>query len=190
MRACNGCRKRKIKCDAATTNTWPCSACTRLKLVCVPPTIGQDGEFLDGPGGEPVQDIGGSSSASEASHNSFPVPPTYRDGNQPAMAPLPSYDSMGMYSQFVHAPPNQQAMYNDMRSPPMVMPHQSYQQPQMFQGQHPSLGTADRGVYAESEPSTAENLSDVLGELKIDETGIGRFPPFCRSAGHYPCANP
>jgi hypothetical protein len=28
-------------------------------------------------------------------------------------------------------------------------------------------------VYAESEPSTAENLSDVLGELKIDETGIG-----------------
>src|SRR5882672_4521759 len=43
MRACNGCRKRKIKCDAATTNTWPCSACLRLKLVCVPPAIGQDG---------------------------------------------------------------------------------------------------------------------------------------------------
>src|SRR5436190_21126398 len=45
MRACSGCRKRKIKCDAATTNTWPCSACTRLKLVCIPPTIGQDGDF-------------------------------------------------------------------------------------------------------------------------------------------------
>lgn len=37
MRACEGCRKRKIKCDAATTNTWPCSACTRLKLHCVKP---------------------------------------------------------------------------------------------------------------------------------------------------------
>jgi hypothetical protein len=37
MRACEGCRKRKIKCDAATTNTWPCSACVRLKLTCVRP---------------------------------------------------------------------------------------------------------------------------------------------------------
>ncbi|KAJ5392348.1 hypothetical protein N7509_007838 [Penicillium cosmopolitanum] len=178
MRACNGCRKRKIKCDAATTNTWPCSACTRLKLVCVPPTIGQDGEFLDGPGGEPV-DMGGPSSAPEASHHSFPVPPTYRDGNQPTMTPLSSYDSMGMYSQFVQAPPNQPAMYNDMRSSPMVMSHQPYQQqhqPQLYPGaQHPSLGAADRGVYAESEPSTAENLSDVLGELKIDETGIAPY---------------
>lgn len=39
MRACEGCRRRKIKCDAATTNTWPCSACIRLKLQCVPPRI-------------------------------------------------------------------------------------------------------------------------------------------------------
>jgi hypothetical protein len=37
MRACEGCRRRKIKCDAATTNTWPCSACIKLKLHCVRP---------------------------------------------------------------------------------------------------------------------------------------------------------
>src|SRR5690554_1448797 len=42
MRACEGCRRRKIKCDAATTNTWPCSACVRLKLQCVRPN-GFDG---------------------------------------------------------------------------------------------------------------------------------------------------
>lgn len=42
MRACEGCRRRKIKCDAATTNTWPCSACIRLKLQCVRPN-GFDG---------------------------------------------------------------------------------------------------------------------------------------------------
>ncbi|KMP09822.1 hypothetical protein DIZ76_010486 [Coccidioides immitis] len=36
-RACSGCRKRKIKCDSATSNIWPCAACTRLKLVCIPP---------------------------------------------------------------------------------------------------------------------------------------------------------
>lgn len=56
----------------------------------------------------------------------------------------------------------------------MVMPHQSYPQPQMFAGAQSSpLGT-DRAVFVESETSTAENLSDVLGELKIDETGIGK----------------
>ena len=37
MRACEGCRRRKIQCDATTTNEWPCSVCVRLKLHCVPP---------------------------------------------------------------------------------------------------------------------------------------------------------
>lgn len=191
MRACNGCRKRKIKCDAATTNTWPCSACTRLKLVCVPPTIGQDGDFIN-EGMEPPQEVG-SSSTSEASHHAFPVPPTYRDPNQALMGTMPSYDGMGMYSQFVHAPPNQPGMYNDMRSSPVVMPHQSYpQQPQVFPGpQPPHLATPERGVFPENDKSTADNLSDVLGELKIDETGIGMiffFVSVLQIAG-YPCSN-
>lgn len=172
MRACNGCRKRKIKCDAATTNTWPCSACTRLKLVCVPPTIGQDEDFV--PETQGVEPSGaGASNGPEGTHHAFPVPPAYRDGNQSAMGALSSYDNMGMYSHFVQAPPSQPGMYNDMRPPSMVMPHQSYQQPPIFPGsQPPSLGT-ERGVYPENDHSTAENLSDVLGELKIDETGIG-----------------
>src|ERR1700712_3343217 len=43
MRACDGCRKRKIKCDGALQNgPWPCGACLRLKLKCVPPTLDQD----------------------------------------------------------------------------------------------------------------------------------------------------
>ncbi len=42
MRACDGCRRRKIKCDTATTNIWPCTACVRLKLHCVPPTLSYD----------------------------------------------------------------------------------------------------------------------------------------------------
>ncbi len=46
MRACEGCRRRKIKCDAATTNTWPCSACIRLRLHCVRPN-GYDGSTDD-----------------------------------------------------------------------------------------------------------------------------------------------
>lgn len=44
MRACEGCRRRKIKCDSATTNTWPCAACVRLKLQCVPPSVSYEKE--------------------------------------------------------------------------------------------------------------------------------------------------
>ncbi|KAJ5628351.1 hypothetical protein N7490_010579 [Penicillium lividum] len=175
MRACNGCRKRKIKCDAATTNTWPCSACTRLKLVCVPPTIGQEGEF--GPEGHDVDPTEtGSASGQEASHHSFSVSPSYRDGNQAPLGPLPSYDAMGMYSQFVHAPPGQSGIYNGIRSPPMIIPPQPYQQPSIYSGtQSSSIGPTDRAVFVEPDSSTAENLSEVLGELKIDETGIAPY---------------
>lgn len=42
IRACRECRRKRIKCDAATTNTWPCSACIRLKLSCARPN-GHDG---------------------------------------------------------------------------------------------------------------------------------------------------
>ena len=43
MRACDGCRKRKIRCDGALQNgPWPCGACVRLKLKCVPPTLDPD----------------------------------------------------------------------------------------------------------------------------------------------------
>ncbi|KAJ5204085.1 uncharacterized protein N7498_004964 [Penicillium cinerascens] len=174
MRACNGCRKRKIKCDAATTNTWPCSACTRLKLVCVPPTIGQDGDF--GPDSQGIElDASDPPGVPEGSHHAFPVPPAYRDGNQTTMGSMPPYNGMGMYPQFVPAPPSQTGIYNDLRSPPMVMQHQSYQQTPMFAGAQPSSLGTDRGVFVENDASTAENLSDVLGELKIDETGIAPY---------------
>ncbi|KAK5108859.1 hypothetical protein LTR62_007749 [Meristemomyces frigidus] len=45
MRACDGCRKRKIKCDGALQNgPWPCGACVRLKLQCAPPSLDPDEE--------------------------------------------------------------------------------------------------------------------------------------------------
>lgn len=55
MRACDGCRKRKIRCDGALQNgPWPCGACVRLKLKCVPPTLDQDDD-QETPGGLPAQ---------------------------------------------------------------------------------------------------------------------------------------
>ncbi|KAJ5915351.1 hypothetical protein N7466_011284 [Penicillium verhagenii] len=116
----------------------------------------------------------GSSSGQEASHHSFSVSPGYRDGNQASLGGLPNYDGMGIYSQFV--PPGQSGMYNDMRSSPMVIPPQSYQQASIYPGTQPSsIGTTDRAVFVDTESSTAENLSEVLGELKIDESGIAPY---------------
>ena len=181
MRACNGCRKRKIKCDAATTNTWPCSACTRLKLVCVPPTIGQESEFPAGEEAEPTGPLG-TSSVPQASHHAFSMAPEFRDNGQPPMPNMPSYsESMSVFPQWMPPPPHSQpAIYGDVRSPPLSEPqsHQ-YQRQQMFTANPTQpLGTAGSSLYMENEQSTAENLSEVLGELKIDETGIGMaFPP-------------
>ena len=175
MRACNGCRKRKIKCDAATTNTWPCSACTRLKLVCVPPTIGQDPEFSAGPAVEadPTGSLS-TSSTQQHSHHTFPLPQTFRDA-PPPMGNIQSYnDGMGVFPQFMPPPNNQPGMYGDVRSPPMAEPQHHYQPSQLFPAtQTQPLGTTDNSLFLENEQSAADNLGEVLGELKIDETGIG-----------------
>ena len=173
MRACNGCRKRKIKCDAATTNTWPCSACTRLKLVCVPPTVGQDNEFSTGQAVEANStDAIGASNTAE-SFSSFPMPQGYRDSGQAAVGSIPSYsDAMGIYHQFTHSASHPPGMY-EVGSPAIAVSHHTYQQQQIFPSQTEGLGTIESGVYGDHEQSTAEDLSEVLGELKIDETGIG-----------------
>ncbi|CAK7273960.1 hypothetical protein SEPCBS119000_005925 [Sporothrix epigloea] len=57
MRACEGCRRRKIKCDAATTNTWPCSACVRLKLQCVRPTVYDDPNSFQSYDEQPLEPV-------------------------------------------------------------------------------------------------------------------------------------
>ena len=39
---CEACRKRKTKCDAVTSNQWPCSSCVRFRANCMPPTVSHD----------------------------------------------------------------------------------------------------------------------------------------------------
>ena len=53
MRACEGCRKRKIKCDGAKTKSWPCAVCRRLKLTCIPPTVNHNSSHVDLPPSTP-----------------------------------------------------------------------------------------------------------------------------------------
>ncbi|KAL4902484.1 hypothetical protein BDW74DRAFT_59373 [Aspergillus multicolor] len=162
MRACNGCRKRKIKCDAATTNTWPCSACTRLKLICVPPAIGQEGDFSSGQSTN-LTGTADTLNTPESSH--LTGYQTYRDGVSPHGQAIHQYsDGVGSFS---HYSPAQPGLY-ETRSPHEVVATESYLAP-------PYLRAGDGIDFGDHEHSTAENLSEVLGELRIDETGIAPY---------------
>ena len=44
QRACEECRRRKIKCDSANTNSWPCTPCTRNQVECVRAQSSADAE--------------------------------------------------------------------------------------------------------------------------------------------------
>lgn len=44
MRACVACRHKKTKCDAATSNSWPCGACIKHNIKCIPPSSDNDSE--------------------------------------------------------------------------------------------------------------------------------------------------
>jgi len=169
MRACNGCRKRKIKCDAATTNTWPCSACLRLKLVCVPPTVHQDGD-------QPDLSLG-----SETEPANYPDPPPHPEMLQHGMvqqnmlsAPSPMQDQMTPYGAYASYMPQTSGLYAEAQPPQIAVTHHPFQDSFFDHVPPPQpLPTADSGVFIDPDQSNPADLSDALGELKIDETGIG-----------------
>ena len=185
MRACEGCRRRKIKCDAASTNTWPCSACTRLKLHCIPPTGGNDRDYA-GPGSladseEPVEyslsqthDVNGMHAQPQ---------PTQQYGN---LSSLPVTDSIGQYARpnigyqlnsYTYSSDVFREHYFIQDQPTFPTSHPTVQVPQPYRpNQPPAQVRHDSNVSAsESEHPAAEDLSEALGELKIAEIGIGTF---------------
>lgn len=183
MRACEGCRRRKIKCDAATTNTWPCSACTRLKLHCVPPTVNQEREFASGQNDE--YDSGPEyMPSSEGGLDELPprlnlqqpleggatyhsMDPNVHYGNNlnsytsvPYSAPLPDHHQIYQATPTQLTPssatyPSQHALFP---SPP---------------GQHGI--PAAPAPYTPHDESPAEDLSEAFGELNIGVDGVGKI---------------
>lgn len=79
-----------------------------------------------------------------------------------------------MYSQYVPTPA-QRNMYSEVAPPQIAISQNSFPQQPLFPASTAQpLPSADSGVFVEQDQSTAENLSEALGELKIDETGIGK----------------
>ena len=186
MRACEGCRRRKIKCDAATTNAWPCAACVRLKLHCVPPTVNYNRTHSTSThvsGLERVLDFDNSSGGS--GDEDFSQPPAQQNVYHHTSGPEILSTSQASYNsgfESYHPPSytekseSRQVMGYDpvssMHMPSAPIPFQrqsSFHMPNVHTV-HMADGT---DAWASEQPSAAI-LSDVLGELKIDETGVGK----------------
>ena len=186
MRACEGCRRRKIKCDAATTNSWPCAACVRLKLTCVPPTVNynraQQMGMGPGSGLERILDFAdsGGESGDSGDEGYMPRPHFQHVYQSPEMiASQPSYTS-GMVpfnsSPYQEKPEHPHIRYDSVTSAPISVPEGSYHSQG---GYHHATVSADSihgmstsGSWPRDEIS-ASSLHDAMGELKIDANGMG-----------------
>jgi hypothetical protein len=175
MRACEGCRRRKIKCDAATTNTWPCSACIRLKLHCVRPNGQYDGSPTDAQGYEP------SRSEFEAAQLQIPIPQQQvmggtKQGLYPAQGSYPDSHSMYSPTGYGHAPGSQHGLqYGDV-SPTVGVMDQSYGSGNVF----PTPPMQHQSAHSEPSPGSYDeygqaDLTDLLGALRVDERGTGQY---------------
>ena len=184
MRACEGCRRRKIKCDAATTNTWPCSACIRLKLHCVPPTITYDrdyssgGQFLEAEHGNHYDAPSGIQDDNYHQHASCPPDISVITSQEHLHPPqLPYNDGAAVYHPNAYnerSASHPDLHYTTLASAHMNVPDPAYQSLTVFPTPpgH-AIPVSEPGDSWRQDQYSAASLSDALGELKIDETGVG-----------------
>ncbi len=184
MRACEGCRRRKIKCDAATTNSWPCGACVRLKQNCIPPTLSYDRDHIGNTkitGFEKVLDFDTSSSGDEDYSHRQSVPHSFEIDSSNGQ--LQSHH--GPYNDVLAAfqtPPysegdlsRQDISYDDIPGLPLHVAEGSFREQSSFEkSPGPPLASPSSSLIWD-EGYAAAGLSSILGELKIDENGVGMF---------------
>ncbi|KAG9245733.1 hypothetical protein BJ878DRAFT_418599 [Calycina marina] len=190
MRACEGCRRRKIKCDAATTNTWPCSACIRLKLHCVPPTVNYDPNFPGGAQGYEHEREEYGTDGNDGYHQQMALQPQQMTSQPKAIPPiytqqLPQQGPVGVYHQSPYGEQSsgysQQPMhYGSLQTPVSVMdPHQQY--PPQSAYTTPILGHQSHSQSPQSSESYdqdqygQQNLADLLGNLRVNADGSAPY---------------
>ncbi|KAL2129139.1 hypothetical protein VTI74DRAFT_8174 [Chaetomium olivicolor] len=181
MRACEGCRRRKIKCDAATTNTWPCSACIRLKLHCVRPN-GLDNS--DSQVYEPARPHFDTAHVPDNFRQQLPLQEEQLVGQAPKPSPIyppqTSYqDTSSLYHPVQYGEPQSvphDLQYGPMHHPVGVVDQQYTTQPPAFPTpplQHaPNPGSPEETFQAEY---AQQDLADLLGSLKVNEAGTAPY---------------
>lgn len=186
MRACEGCRRRKIKCDAATTNTWPCSACVRLKLHCVPPMVQYDRDFTPNQGvleqsangGEYRDDSSGSGDDEYSQHSQL--------GQRKRITAGPAYVHRPDYRQISppeHTSPTSNGMqYSHLPQQSSAVEGLEHNMSTLQQfhnvaaySPHSNVRHNDQWVNDDGYSTAAANVSGVLEQLKIDDSGVGEL---------------
>lgn len=189
MRACEGCRRRKIKCDAATTNTWPCSACIRLKLHCKPPTVNYDGSNSHAFEPEKLEyESGGSGEDDYSSQMQQHLQPGIKTAQQSyGQQQMPYNDHADSYQpiSYVPVPPTQQPMHFSPLNAPPIMESQypaqtSFTMPPMqtpIRSQHhpssPEVYQQQQQTPQHQDQYGPQDLAEYFGDLKMDETATG-----------------
>ncbi|KXJ91501.1 hypothetical protein Micbo1qcDRAFT_119079 [Microdochium bolleyi] len=191
MRACEGCRRRKIKCDAATTNTWPCSACIRLKLHCVRPNGLYEGA---GDGFESGTDQEYEVAGMQDSFGQVPMPqqsspPQQHHGSmmaaqsKPGMYPHQAQyaDPQGVYPVAYGDGTSMQpgVAYSAMTAPSASLDPNAYASGSVFHTP-PAVQTnapqsASPADSYQHDPYSQPDLSDLLGSLKMNEIGTAPY---------------
>ncbi|PHH83873.1 hypothetical protein CDD83_2884 [Cordyceps sp. RAO-2017] len=175
MRACEGCRRRKIKCDAATTNTWPCSACIRLKLHCVRPN-GYDGS-ADSTQTAPTTYETILNSSGQFQHMSMQpaVPKPAADVYAPTAAyPDADFSSMSFDSHhnlhYTTVPPPPVSVLDHHPQPPYT-PQNTFPTPPLQQAPRPDSSSEA----CSNDSYQQQDLADLLGTLKVNELGTAPY---------------
>ena len=181
MRACEGCRRRKIKCDSATTNIWPCSACTRLKLSCIPPATGTDGELADNEGledaddtTEPLTDVSALSNGEDVkpfAKSGLP-PEHYSSYHEPDQSYLESPEYQKPYIAIDGYSPAALQQFDIPSGGPLMNDGLRRYPPTQTLADMPPLETMSS---APTEQSSVEDISEQLGDLMITENGIAKY---------------
>ncbi|KAM0712147.1 hypothetical protein Q7P37_011241 [Cladosporium fusiforme] len=187
MRACDGCRKRKIRCDGALQNgPWPCGACVRLKLKCVPPTLDPE----DDPVSQATEGSAGNtqftfqnttfnpSTSKSSQHTSSPAPTDYSWTNStrsplssaPTSAPsLPdSAASSGFLPPKAISPqsliPGSEYAYSQIPAPAQYQPSQEVPRAVRTHSQ----ATASSDGNPEDVDAAVKNLTNQMGDLRVE----------------------
>ena len=184
MRACEGCRKRKIKCDGASTSTWPCGSCTRLKQKCNPPVVNLDRAVAGGShitGLERVLNFDDESGSGDDDDYEYSSNGVFYDFNQAdgMHLPQPPYSAgLGTFGTPPYSESNASLndfAFNPVSSATMNLQETSYQDQSSFPALSASLAPSEHSNWSNEQYNQPPgDLSDALGELKIHDTGVGR----------------
>lgn len=187
MRACEGCRRRKIKCDAATTNSWPCAACIRLKLNCVPPTVSYDKDYNSNTQTfeletKPLEYATSSQDPQHDFQRQAVMPTSHLPQQMPGSLPTPvsgTYDGMRMYqgSPYGDQQSQEHMQYASMQQPHVVQQNMNYPAPQMYSEASqsaPAMTMTPPATEGSWKQDPSSSLAEALGELQIGENAIGK----------------